>query len=152
MYNALNAVSKSQTKNVNNKPQSVNESQIISPNDMTLTNTNNNILDDESFLSPKSSRRNLSSTALTNGGVISPNNTLNRAKSPLSPPSNRALNSPRDKTTNKTTPSQIKNEKGNLSFNKSNFIENSFSERPINETIKFDSLEVINKALNALNV
>jgi hypothetical protein len=139
-------VSKSQTKNQNNKQSSVNETQIISPNDLTLTNNN---LDEESFLSPKSSKRifNASLSSKTNGGndIQSSNaNTTNMPKTPLSPLDNRTLTSPRETNSNNYNNNKpsLKSERPNLSFNKSNATDTSFNERPINDTIKYDSLEV----------
>ena len=149
VYNALNAVSKSQTKNQNNKQSSVNDTQIISPNDLTLTNNN---LDEESFLSPKSSKRifNASLSSKTNGGNDIQSPTTNIPKTPLSPLDNRTLTSPRDTNSNNynnnnnnNNKPSLKSERPNLSFNKSNATDTSFNERPINDTIKYDSLEVM---------
>jgi len=142
-------VSKSQTKNQNSKQSSVNDTQIISPNDLTLTNNN---LDEESFLSPKSSKRifNASLSSKTNGGNDIQSPTTNMPKTPLSPLDNRTLTSPRDKNSNNynnnnnNNKPSLKSERPNLSFNKSNATDTSFNERPINDTIKYDSLEVIN--------
>jgi WD40 repeat protein len=160
VYNALNAVSKSQnTKNSYNHNNNNNESQIISPNDLTLT-TNNLVDDDESFLSPHSAKRtfvnsnsnaNLS-TKYNGESATSPSN--QHAKSPVSPPlpnTNRTVNSPRP---NKTAASS--EPKTTLSFNKNNNSDNSInrdesssskSKRAIiDATLKFETLEEITRA------
>ena len=145
-------MSKSQTKNQNSKQSSVNDTQIISPNDLTLTNNN---LDEESFLSPKSSKRifNASLSSKTNGGNDVQSPTTNMPKTPLSPLDNRTLTSPRDKNSNNynnnnnNNKPSLKSERPNLSFNKSNATDTSFNERPVNDTIKYDSLEVMNFSL-----
>lgn len=139
VYNALNAVSASKT--TKSQTNNLNKSNLL---DNTLVpNSNSNVLDEESFLvgSPGSSYKQLKSPINNSNSKAIYSNGDSRALSPnpneVKSPSGSSIQSP-----NLQSPINQSNNSINskLKFNNNT---NNPAIRPINETIKFDSLEVI---------